>query len=111
MMAPWLALTFFAAYNIVTSDKDKGRWENTDTEKGTDTGKDHFRRRECLQKKRVNIKVFMDWNSDNYQADTIAKSVREYEEYIDQWIDPLDQLLIVIGSLECLGLTPKYIKD
>jgi hypothetical protein len=54
-MVPWLALTSFAAYNIATSDKDKGRWENTDTEKGTNTGKDHFRRRERLRKKMVKI--------------------------------------------------------
>jgi hypothetical protein len=52
----------------------------------------------------------MKWIRDKYQANAIAKSVRKGVEYMDQWIDPLHQLLIV-RSLEGLGLIPKYVQD
>ena len=50
-MAPWLALTSFAAYKIsaLAEIHNKGG-RDTDGEKGADTSKDHCRGWECLQK-------------------------------------------------------------
>ena len=47
---------------------------------------------------------------DTYQANAISKSARKGVEYMDQWIDPLHQVLIA-RSLEGLGLIPKYVED
>ncbi len=47
---------------------------------------------------------------DKYQANAIAYSPRKGVEYMDQWIDPLHQLLIA-RLLEGLGLIPKYVQD
>ena len=51
-MAPWLALTSFAAYEISALEEGGPQKEirDTDGEKGTNTSKYHRRGRECLQK-------------------------------------------------------------
>ena len=65
MMAPWLALTSFAAYDITALDEGRELREKTDTEKGANTGEDDFRRRERLQKKTVKICFNMFTNNNS----------------------------------------------
>ena len=47
---------------------------------------------------------------DEYQTNAIAKGVGKGAEYMNQWIDPLHQLLIA-RSVEGLGLLAKYVQD
>ena len=56
-MAPWLALTSFAAYktSVLAKGGPQKGGRDTDGEKGADTSKDRCRGRECLQK--VNFKL------------------------------------------------------
>jgi hypothetical protein len=52
----------------------------------------------------------MKWIHDNYQANDISKSARKGVEYMDQWIDPLHQLLVA-RFFKGLGLIPKNVQD